>query len=100
MIAAATPAVASPAVAPGGVTPTLLARLSALLTSHFVSAAPLTAIDIAGATSALTARAGIAAAGALIPAGAFTLAAPLRRGRLYGAGEHADDDHARRDSQS
>jgi hypothetical protein len=78
----------------------IAAPTPALPTGRFVSTAALTGIDVAGATPARTALAGMAAAGALIPVGAFTPAAPLRRCRLYAAGEQAGDDHARRDSQS
>jgi len=81
MIAAAITATTLPVITRGGVVPTLTAGPSSPGVGPRVIATPLTVIDIAGAPPARLTRAGVAAAGVRITAAAFTLTAPLRRGR-------------------
>jgi len=82
LLAAPIAATTLPVITRGGVVPTLTAGPSSPGVGPRVIATPLTVIDIAGATPARLTRAGVAAAAsALIPTGAFTLTAPLRRGR-------------------
>src|SRR5215204_2990551 len=90
LLAVTVAATAMPVITRAGVAPTLTAGLPSPGLGPLVTATAVTVIDRAGAPPARMTRAGVAAAGVRITAAAFTLPAPLRRGRrLYAAGEQA-----------